>query len=132
MEETNGWTDADMAHLLGERADHVKSTRFPLPAILLSNQHNAYEAMSAGYQQGSAYNTPNHNHIEGGGYQYSQAQDGPQRYGPGTPYASQGSLYQANAFAQNSRHYSTSTARFDQPPVHPLAQQTTTRTTISP
>lgn len=29
MEETKGWSDADLAHKLGERSDYLKATRFP-------------------------------------------------------------------------------------------------------
>lgn len=132
MEEAKGFADAELAHLLGERADHVKNTRFSTPRNPPSSGPDYYGDPRAGYGQGpGAYGTPDYHQTSG--HHYTQSQDGSARYGGGPPPGpNQGSPYPPAGFPPNPTHSQRSSSRPDPPLPFGLSHQTPPRSTAAP
>lgn len=119
MRETKGWTDADLAHLLGERADHMSNTR-PAPRDHQDNVPNATgNFMSSSFGQYPPSSTNN----SGYGVHLANSQpfatshsqrvpaDGGQGY-PQTPPRS-GNNFTAEPFAHSNAQYQNRFGRVD-------------------
>ncbi|RDL37691.1 uncharacterized protein BP5553_05124 [Venustampulla echinocandica] len=132
MEEAKGWADADFAHMLGERADYVKNTKFSAPRNPPNDNPDFYGGIPGSYSQGAGvHGVPDYNQM--GGHGYSQPQDGSARFVPGPQVGhNQGSPYQPAPFPQNPGLSQRSSSRLDQPPAFPLSQQTPPRGTAAP
>ncbi|KAL1861690.1 hypothetical protein Daus18300_008658 [Diaporthe australafricana] len=99
MRETRGWTDADLSHLLGERADHMRNDRFP-QAFAPSTQQTVPDVFGEPHQTGSAGHG---GHPSGSAYMPGHPQGGSFPHTPATP----GSFAQHEAGATQRPSYMT-------------------------
>lgn len=76
MRETRGWTDADLAHLLGDRSDHMRNNRFP-QAFEPSTQQTMPDVF------GEPPTTGHRGYPSGPSYPLGHSQGGP--FAPHTP-----------------------------------------------